>query len=681
MRRGVVAAAKDRDPGVTTVETAWIPLADGRRLAARLFLPKDAAANPVPAILEYIPYRRRDGTRLGDDEMHLWFAAHGYACARVDIAGTGDSDGLVEDEYVEREQDDALEVIAWLAGQAWCSGAVGMIGISWGGFNGLQVAARRPPALKAIVTMCSTDDRYACDAHYLGGCLLNDNFSWGGAFFNYAALPPDPAVVGEGRWRDMWRRRIEALQVFPGEWLKHQRRDEFWKQGSICEDFAAIACPVLAVGGWLDGYTPTVFRLVENLEATCKGLVGPWGHKEPQRGVPGPAIGFLQECKRWWDRWLKDQDTGVERAPAMRLWLMEHAAPVPHFLERPGRWLGLPQWPSKAIRNISFFPSDQGLTSRRAKRKSSPRAVCSPQTVGLHAQEWCPYGQGRIAPEGAIDQREDDGGSICFDTAPLAADLHLIGAARIRIRVKANQPQALVAIRLTDVAPDGTSAFVTLGVLNLAHRRSHEHPAPLKPGQYYAVDVTMKPVAQTFPRGHRLRMAISSTYWPMVWPSPRPVTLTIDPDGSRVDLPVLATGTGLARVKFEPAEHAQHGPLTVKEPPREAREITYDGGTQETVYRIVSDDGRFVLDEIGTEITSRRDKTYAISRSNPAACRSTVGCHQEYRRKDWNARVDSEVSITCDSDAFYVQAWVKAYDRGEIFAERTYQETIARDCI
>src|SRR6266508_2661683 len=150
---------------VDNLELAWIPMKDGRRLAARLLLPTDACQKAVPAILEYIPYRRRDGTRVRDDQYHYWFAANGYGVARVDIAGTGDSEGLVEDEYVEREQDDALEIIAWLSRQPWCTGAVGIIGISWGGFNGLQVAARRPPALKAVVTVCSTVDRYANDAH------------------------------------------------------------------------------------------------------------------------------------------------------------------------------------------------------------------------------------------------------------------------------------------------------------------------------------------------------------------------------------------------------------------------------------------------------------------------------------------------------------------------------------
>jgi putative CocE/NonD family hydrolase len=280
---------------VELIELAWVPMPDGRKLAARLFLPRQRS-RPVPAILEYIPYRRRDGTRLQDEQMHIWFAAHGHAGVRVDIAGMGDSEGIVEDEYAQREQDDALAVIEWLGSQAWCSGSVGMIGISWGGFNALQVAARRPARLKAVITMCSSDDRYGCDAHYLGGCLLNDNFAWGGAFFNYAVLPPDPAMVGEERWRKMWKERIDRHVNFPALWLRHQRRDEYWKHGSICEDWAAINCAVFAVGGWLDGYTQTVFRLVENLKSPCKGLIGPWGHKEPYRGVPGRRWVFCKNA-------------------------------------------------------------------------------------------------------------------------------------------------------------------------------------------------------------------------------------------------------------------------------------------------------------------------------------------------------------------------------------------------
>src|ERR1700682_4918728 len=181
---------------VREIEHVLIPLRDGTRLAARIWLPEDAERDPVPAILEYLPYRKRDGTYDRDALTHPYFAGHGYAGVRVDIRGSGESDGLLSDEYSLREQDDALEVIEWLAAQPWCSGAVGMMGISWGGFNALQVAARRPPALKAIITVYSTDDRYADDIHYKGGCLLNDNLWWGSIMLAYQGRPPDPLLYG-----------------------------------------------------------------------------------------------------------------------------------------------------------------------------------------------------------------------------------------------------------------------------------------------------------------------------------------------------------------------------------------------------------------------------------------------------------------------------------------------------
>ena len=189
-------------------EHVWITLSDGCRLGARLWLPETALQSPVPAVLEYIPYRKRDGTRARDDPMHGYFAQNGYAAVRVDMRGSGESDGQLADEYLKQEQDDALEVIAWIASQPWCTGAVGLQGKSWGGFNALQIAARRPPALKAIITTFSTDNRYTDDIHYMGGCLLNDNLWWGSIMLAYQSRPLDPEIVGPD-WRERWLERLE----------------------------------------------------------------------------------------------------------------------------------------------------------------------------------------------------------------------------------------------------------------------------------------------------------------------------------------------------------------------------------------------------------------------------------------------------------------------------------------
>lgn len=662
--------------GVTITDLVWIPLADGRRLAARMFLPDDTAANPVPCLLEYLPYRRHDGTRLRDDVNHRWFAANGYAVARVDIAGTGDSDGLLEDEYVAREQDDAIEVISWLAAQPWCSGAVGLIGISWGGFNGLQIAARRPPALKAVVTICSTDDRYACDAHFMGGCLLNDHFGWGGSLLNYGARPPDPAMVGD-RWRDMWRARIDDLRLYPAHWLHHQRRDAFWKQGSVCEDYQAITAAVLAVGGWLDGYTAPIFSLMENLTAPSRALIGPWGHKTPNDGVPGPAIDFLRECKRWWDRWLKGIDTGVEQDPKMRLYVMDAAVPVPLFDHRDGHWVGLPDWPAPQIAARRLHLSARDLTD--TPTFAAPMLLRSPQSTGMKAQEWCPYGQGRIAAEGATDQREDDAGSLCFDTTPTATPLQMVGIPEVRLRLAADQPHAVVAVRLCDVAPDGTSAFVTFGVLNLTHRSSDEFPEPLVPGQFYDITLRLKPIGQTLPVGHRLRLAVSSSYWPMMWPAPGNVTLTLDPTGSHLDLPILSTDAHLPVPVFGPADGAEPGPQTTHLGPTETRKIHIGIEDQTVDFDIVSHDGDYTIEDTGTRITSTRTKQYSISRHDPLACRTAVQYVVSYQRPDWDVRVETEVTCQADATHFHLSGSLRAFDDGQVFAARNFAESIPRD--
>ncbi|MGQ0485631.1 MAG: CocE/NonD family hydrolase [Hyphomicrobiales bacterium] len=663
---------------VENVEIAWIPMKDGRKLAARLLLPKNEKDRPVPAILEYIPYRRRDGTRIRDDETHYWFAAHGYGVARVDISGSGDSDGLIQDEYHKREQDDALEIIAWLASQDWCTGSVGMIGISWGGFNGLQVAARRPPALKAVISLCSTVDRYADDVHFMGGCILNDALDWGGYFFTCGSLPPDPEIVGRDRWKAMWKHRLDNLDCYPMLWMEHRRRDAFWKHGSVCENYGAIQVPVLNVSGWADGYTAAVFRSVENLPG-AKGIAGPWGHRYPHVGIPGPAIGFLQECNRWWDRWLKGIGTGVEKDPPLRLWLQDCEAPQPHFDERKGHWIGLPQWPWKNIKTEKFHLGDGTLLAKRARAK--PRSIGSSMSTGLASGEWCAYGLGKIAPELATDQREDDVQSLCFDSAVLRKPLAIVGRSHARLRVAADKPQAQIAVRLNAIHPDGKVERITYGLLNLAHRDSHERPAPLKPGKYYDVTVELNEIAQTVPAGFRLRLAVSTGYWPIAWPSPEPATVTVDPSKSAIELPRLISEKGLARVKFAPVEKAQLAPHTIKDPGAETRHVILDIGEQRVNFTIKRNDGTYVIDEIGTEISLTKLKDLALSRDGAEPPRSLVATTVHYRRGDWDARVETEVVMTSDKTHFHMAARVKTFDNGEPFLERSFKRSFKRDCV
>jgi putative CocE/NonD family hydrolase len=388
-------------------ETVWIPMSDGIRLAARMWRPSTAATHPVPAILEYIPYRRRDGNRERDQHNYSFLAAHGYAGIRLDMRGSGDSEGILRDEYLKQEQDDAVEAIAWIAAQPWCDGSVGMMGISWGGFNALQVAARRPPALKAIVTLCSTDDRYADDIHYMGGCQLTGNLEWRSTLFTLMGLAPDPMVVAD-RWRAMWLQRLEAVVPMVSVSLAHQRRDGYWKHGSVCEDIGAIRCAVLAVGGWADGYSNAIFRLLRDLKAPRAGIVGPWGSQVSQLRGAGTCdwvfdrdvalVGLLVEGHR-------DQDHA--RTDAARLCAGLDCARRAITPSAPGHWVGETSWPSAQIGAQRWYLNPTGLESTPAS--AAPLAIRSPLTIGAAGGEWCAYSLGgtrsRIADRPAPRRR------------------------------------------------------------------------------------------------------------------------------------------------------------------------------------------------------------------------------------------------------------------------------------
>src|SRR5882724_3412946 len=392
-----------------------IEMSDGVRLSARVWLPGDG--KPVPALLEYLPYRKGDMTAPRDAQRHPWYAAHGYASVRVDVRGSGDSEGIMVDEYTEQELRDAVEVIEWLAAQPWCDGSVGMFGISWGGFNSLQVAALAPEPLKAIVTVCSSDDRYADDVHYFGGAVLGvDMLGWATTMLAYTARPPDPARLGP-RWKDLWLRRLDALEPYLDTWLSHQERDDYWRHGSVCEDYGAIKAAVLAVGGWADPYRNTVFRLLSNLSSPVQGIIGPWCHRYPDiQAEPGPAIGFLQETLRWWDHWLKGMPSDVIEEPALRAWMQDSVRPATRYATRPGRWVTEPAWPSPNVSRLRIpLPPMES-------RDSVP--VATPQHCGIDAGRFFPYGNPADLPP---DQREEDGRSVCFDTAPLAEHTAILG--------------------------------------------------------------------------------------------------------------------------------------------------------------------------------------------------------------------------------------------------------------
>ncbi len=664
---------------VRTIENTWIPMADGTRLAARIWLPVDAETQPVPALLECMPYRKRDFTRMRDEPLHHYFAGNGYASVRLDLRGSGDSEGLLDDEYSQQEHDDIIETLTWIERQEWSNGRVGMFGISWGGFNSLQVAARRPPQLKAIITMCSTDDRYADDVHYKGGCLLNENLNWGAAFLSSANAPPDPAVVGAG-WRDQWRRRLERAVLYPATWMRHPHRDEYWKHGSVCEDYEAIECPVYAVGGWADGYSNAIPRLMAGLSAPKKALIGPWSHAFPHVGAPGPGIGFFQEMLRWWDHWLKDIDTGIMDEPMIRVWMEEYVRPAPVYDERPGWWVAEPSWPSPRIQPRRMFLNVLSLGERPDPEDRVH--VRSPQTAGLAAGDWYGFGAEGESP---VDQREDDGKSMVFDSDPLMERLEILGAPVVTLDLAVDRPVAYVIVRLNDVASDGASTRVTYGVLNLTHRHDHEHPEPLEPGRRYRVRVVLNDTAYAFSEDHTIRLAISTSYWPVLWPAPEPVKLTLFTGVSMLELPERPPDDSDAALRpFEPPERGPRSETTSLDITPLQRTVERDLRTGDTVYRVFGDSGEFDgaslarIEDIELTVGYTIQKTYRIAEYDPASAEVVIEQDMVHRRDNWSTRLHCIVSLTADSGNFRLRATMIAYEGEQVLVKREWDESIPR---
>jgi uncharacterized protein len=681
---------------ITEFEDMGIPMPDGVRLSARVWMPKDAASNPVPAVLEYIPYRKRDGTLPRDEMMHPWFAGHGYAAVRVDMRGNGDSQGLMDDEYSQQEMDDAVAVIDWLSRQPWCSGAVGMMGKSWGGFNCLQAAFNQPPALKAVVSVCSTTDRFADDIHFKGGCLLGENFGWGAVMLAYSSRPADPLLRND--WREDWLARLEALPWLAPRWAAHQARDGYWKHGSVGEDWGRNTVPALVWGGWADNYMNTVAAMVEHAPGPTKGIVGPWVHQYPHTAVPGPRIGFLQVALRWWDRWLKGAPNGAEADPAYRAYILHSEPPNASPVHRAGHWVEERVWPSSRVTpmvlhlaggapGVSHPPSHWSLEPMastnglpveylgREQAADFERRVSTPQTLGLEAGEYFPMGLNAEMPG---DQAADDALSLCFDGAVLDTDLQLLGAAELRLQVASDKPLAFVVARLCDVAPDGSSVRIAHGMLNLCHRDSREAPAPMVPGTAVEVAFTLDQMGYRLAAGHRLRLALSTTYWPFLWPSPEGATLTVT--GGSLTLPVHA---GADAGEWDPpsVEHAapwKHRVVREGESRRyverdlirgtETLVVVEDGGDRESLnHGLVS----------GESLTER----WEIHPDDPLSAKATHVWEQRLSRGAWAVRTTAEADMTSSATELRMRARLTAWEGDRCVFEREWDEKVARSFV
>lgn len=511
------------------LEEAWITMPDGVRLAVDLWRPKGAGSGErFPVLLEYLPYRKTEG-RGSRYPLYAYFVRRGFVVARVDIRGTGNSEGrLIPYEYSEIEQQDGDAVIGWLARQPFSTGKVGMFGISWGGFNAIQMAMRRPPALKAILAVDATDDLYQDDVHFMDGMMHVDSWELSQDLAN--AMPGAPDYRIDDKY---FAERFDA-PPWMLTYKRHQRDGPFWDRASLKTRYDAINIPTFLIGGWYDGYRDAVPRMLQHMKAPVKAIVGAWNHTFPDSPYPKPGIEWRHEAVRWFDQWLKGRPTGIMTEPRLAVYVRQWHPPGPYLDEAPGEWRTEEGWPIARIRDSVLFPEPDGGLSGSAPPPAVDRLRYLP-TAGVEAGGpvmWF----GDVAP----DQRGSDGFSLVYETPPLEADLEILGLPRALLHVAADAPLAHWFARLGDVAPDGTVTLVASAGQNGAHRLSARAPQPIEPGKRFPLDIEMHFTSWVFPKGHRLRLSVSNAQWPMIWPTPYSMTtsLYLGANATRLALPV-----------------------------------------------------------------------------------------------------------------------------------------------
>ena len=525
---------------IKTVQ-AWIPMKDGVRLAVNLYMPDGplegsakaaGRSEKYPAILEYLPYRKDDWTLARDWDLHSYFIRRGYVTARVDIRGTGASEGNPPDrEYSDQEQLDGLEVIEWLSKQPWSNGNVGMMGISWGGFNSIQLARRHPPALKAIIAMCATEELFHDDIHYIDGLMHVDEFELGMDLQLGLTRAPDFPTD-----ENSLATRFDATPWFI-LYLHHQRDSEFWRRASLAPDhYADYNVPTFLIGGFLDGYRDSIGRFFEQVHAPVKALLGPWNHTFPHDAEPGPTIEWRVEATRWWDYWLKGKQNGILDEPRFEVYMRHWYPPDPNIKEVPGDWRAEKTFPpANGKTETLFLHPDQALRSVRPVTTKMPHSeLKNIPSIGIEAGFW--WG------DFTTDQRPIDAYSLVYDSAPLENDTAILGWPRVLLNVSASAPLADWFVRLSDVAPDGTVTMVTGAAQSGAQRDSAANPTDLEPHRVYSLPIELHLTSWVFQRGHRIRLAISNALWPMIWPTPYPVTTSLyfgEEPASHLELPVV----------------------------------------------------------------------------------------------------------------------------------------------
>jgi putative CocE/NonD family hydrolase len=658
---------------VKVIENEWIPMPDGVRLAARIFMPEGAPSAPVGAILEYLPYSKRKGYRRVDDRTAAWLVPRGFAFVRVDVRGTGESEGIIVNEYDLPEQADAAPLIRWIAQQPWCNGNVGMRGISYGSITSFQAASKGIPELKAIAAAMGTENGYTDDVHTLGGCVINEKVVWGTMWKQIMIDPPDPELVG-ARWREIWLERLRAQGPLVSEWMRHQLVDQYWRD-RIITDYSQVKCAVYVIGGLEDSYINTVPRTLERLSCPRKGIVGSWGHDWPQDGDPGPRLDWAVEETRWWDYWLNGNDNGIMDEPMLRSFIADATVAQSYPADIPGRWIAEERWPAPSIgaRRLHVTPA---RTLQSAPPPTERIGVPAALTIGGCIPVLSPTDMSMMAP---TEQTDDDKLSLVFDSEPLGEDIDIVGRPTLRLVFVADKPIVKIAVRLNEIAPDGRSWLLTYGVRNLAHNADHTAWTPVVAGAEQSQDVLLNFTSRRIKKGSRLRLSVSQSQWPMVWPAPEAVSLQVVAGATAIDIPVR-----LARVAELPMPLKVLPDTTGKQPaPADPamRMVTYDGPADS---RRASFGASFPV-EMGMleAIAMRRGSGLSVEASmaegDVNSYRIAFTSENAAERDGWKTAAKVDTTMTSTPTHFIVEEGIEAWYNGERIHAQRWTHRIRRD--
>lgn len=519
--------------------------------------------------------------------------------------------------------------------------------------------------------MCFSDNRYTDDAHYIGGSLALVNFKWGAYFHGVLGSPPDPQITGPS-WKDAWRERLRQMPPILAQWLEHQRFDGYWQRASVGLDYSRIQCPVYCVGGWEDGYNNSIARAMAQLRVPRKALIGPWAHGNPD-AAPGPGLVWAKEEVRWWYHWLYGAATGIMEEPMFRFFMRERTASEVYPQDTPGHWVAEERWPSARVVPTILHMSPGRLSVERATPATLQYRAES--IVGLQRIEWVPD---ETRPDLAREQSPDDARSVVFDSEPLTSAMQIVGQPAVRLRVCSDVPVAKLAVRLTEVTPEGKSWLVTYGVLNLTHRRGHESPTPLVPGEYYEVEIPLRLIAHQFRGGNRIRLAISESLWPLVWPSPQLVTLTLSTADAALTLPVRSIPHSEPPFTIPEIRHVG----LLEDPQTEARVRITDTGAEApvTVEKRWSP-STTRIEPIGTVVgASSQIWDLKMEAGQPNSCSWRGDFTFSYERPDWgHCLIRSTFELTSSAENFHLVESVKAEHGGEVLFQRSWNRTLRRD--